>query len=420
MKNLLKKIMIALLASCSLTTSVFASDISDWAKVEYNSANEAALIPYSIIIEDMTGYITRVEFCDLIMNTYQKLTGEELINPTVLPFKDTDSLSVSQAYYYGIVQGDETGLFNPHRNITRQEMAKMIVNLLISAEIKFEISEEINPVFTDLENVSEWSEYAISTVIENQILNGYDNLIEPHAYTTRQQAVVSLARLYNKYAQQKEYHIQPQPILHEDIDNNLFIINWQSIYQIDKYLVIIKDKTNKIIYGQETTENYLTLNRDFFTNNTEFSVTISAVLPNNNLVCSLPIDYKMDSFETPADKIVKTAECYLGTPYVWGGTTPNGFDCSGFVQYVYGQNGYTLTRTTYTQWDCDGKYVSRNELIPGDLVYFGKNGSPSHVGLYVGNGTMIHSPQTGDVVKYTPIDSGYYAPRFIGGKRIIS
>ena len=63
--------------------------------------------------------------------------------------------------------------------------------------------------------------------------------------------------------------------------------------------------------------------------------------------------------------------------------------------------------------------VPKEELQPGDLVYFGKNGSPSHVGLYVGDGTMIHSPQTGDVVKYTPINTGYYSNRFIGGKRIV-
>ena len=136
---------------------------------------------------------------------------------------------------------------------------------------------------------------------------------------------------------------------------------------------------------------------------------------------SLPKTYThTNTISTKTTKIIECAEQCLGIPYVWGGTTPSGFDCSGFVQYIYGQNGYTLTRTTYTQWNNDGTYVSRNELIPGDLVYFGKNGSPTHVGLYIGDGNMIHSPQTGDVVKYTSIDSDYYAPRFLGGKRIIT
>ena len=110
---------------------------------------------------------------------------------------------------------------------------------------------------------------------------------------------------------------------------------------------------------------------------------------------------------------------FIGTPYILGGTTPYGFDCSGFVQYVYNNNNYCITRTTYTQWNNDGKYVSYENLEPADLVYFGSNpNKPSHVGLYVGDGMMLHAPQTGDVVKYTSIDSGYYHNRFIGGKRI--
>ena len=113
------------------------------------------------------------------------------------------------------------------------------------------------------------------------------------------------------------------------------------------------------------------------------------------------------------------AESFLGTPYVWGGTTPKGFDCSGFVQYIYGKNGYSLTRTTYTQWDNDGTPVAREDLIPGDLVYFGYGNAPSHVGMYVGEGMMIHSPRTGDVVKYTTIESGYYDDCYLGARRIV-
>ena len=66
-----------------------------------------------------------------------------------------------------------------------------------------------------------------------------------------------------------------------------------------------------------------------------------------------------------------------------------------------------------------GTYVSRNQLEPGDLVFFGSGDYASHVGMYVGDGMMIHAPHTGDVVKYTSIDSSYYQSRFIGGKRVI-
>ena len=134
----------------------------------------------------------------------------------------------------------------------------------------------------------------------------------------------------------------------------------------------------------------------------------------------MSIDLSKDKSISPAVKsLIETAQSFLGTPYLWGGTTPKGFDCSGFVQYVYGKHGYSITRTTYTQWANDGVRVSREALKPGDLVYFGYGDSPSHVGLYVGDGKMIHSPRTGDVVKYSTIESGYYDDCYLCALRII-
>lgn len=101
------------------------------------------------------------------------------------------------------------------------------------------------------------------------------------------------------------------------------------------------------------------------------------------------------------DNVVAYASNFLGTPYLWGGTTPSVFDCSGFTQYVYRHFGISVGRTTYDQIT-DGVGVSRDQLQPGDLVFFGKNGNPTHMGMYVGNGAMIHAPHTGDVVKISP------------------
>lgn len=96
-----------------------------------------------------------------------------------------------------------------------------------------------------------------------------------------------------------------------------------------------------------------------------------------------------------ASSIVSYAYQFIGLPYVYGATGPNSFDCSGFTQYVFNKFGYSLTRTTYTQVN-QGSYVSRENLQPGDLVFTrGTAAVPEHVGIYVGNGKMIHASRPG-------------------------
>lgn len=124
---------------------------------------------------------------------------------------------------------------------------------------------------------------------------------------------------------------------------------------------------------------------------------------------------------TGGQAAVEIAKQFLGVPYVYGGTSPRGFDCSGFMQYIYKQLGYNLNRVADAQMR-NGVYVSRQQLAPGDLVGFYSSpgsGYVGHVGMYVGDGVMIHAPHTGDVVKYTNIDDSYYARTFAGGRRII-
>ena len=114
---------------------------------------------------------------------------------------------------------------------------------------------------------------------------------------------------------------------------------------------------------------------------------------------------------------IKAAK-FLGVPYVYGGSTPSGFDCSGFTSYVYKNTVCSIERVAQAQFDTTTR-VSRDELLPGDLVFFGSSAySISHVGIYVGDGQFIHAPHTGDVVKYDSL-SGSYATRFQGGGRVI-
>lgn len=121
--------------------------------------------------------------------------------------------------------------------------------------------------------------------------------------------------------------------------------------------------------------------------------------------------------------VVDIALQYLGVPYVWGGSSPSGFDCSGLVQYVYRQVGVSLPRTSQSQFRT-GQHVPADRvdlLQPGDLVFFGTGGDPSrvhHVGMYVGGGNYVHAPYTGTVVRINSLTARIQSSGdYVGGLR---
>ena len=132
-----------------------------------------------------------------------------------------------------------------------------------------------------------------------------------------------------------------------------------------------------------------------------------------------------ESFATPTydanvpaaryGQVVGIALQYLGIPYVWGGSSPStGFDCSGFIMYVFAQIGVSLPHHAASQF-AYGTPVSRDQLAAGDLVFFDGLG---HAGIYIGGGQFVHAPHTGDVVKISSIYDSWYAATWVGGRRL--
>jgi cell wall-associated NlpC family hydrolase len=135
-------------------------------------------------------------------------------------------------------------------------------------------------------------------------------------------------------------------------------------------------------------------------------VGVSAVAPESDTIVAPPSTH---------GGVVGVAMSQLGTPYVWGGSSPGGFDCSGLVMWAYAQVGVSLPHSSYALFGM-GVPVSRDQLEPGDLVFFDGLG---HVGIYIGGGQFIHAPHTGDVVKISSLGEGWYTSAYVGARRIL-
>ncbi len=122
---------------------------------------------------------------------------------------------------------------------------------------------------------------------------------------------------------------------------------------------------------------------------------------------------------TKAKQIIETAKRYIGVPYLWGGETPSGFDCSGFVQYVFRQNGILLNRTVVTQYQ-HGYAVSKSNLAPGDLIFFQNTYTTglSHIGIYIGNNQFIHASSSQGIT-ISSLSNSYWSAHYHSCRRVL-
>ena len=117
------------------------------------------------------------------------------------------------------------------------------------------------------------------------------------------------------------------------------------------------------------------------------------------------------------DLAARVAYQQVGTPYLYGGNSPRGFDCSGLVHFSYSKVGHAVPRTTRALWH-QAQPVANGELLPGDVLFFDVDGKMSHVGVYLGDNRFVHAPSSGKFVSIASLKSPYYAQSFIRAGRL--
>lgn len=286
-------------------------------------------------------------------------------------------------------------------NITREEFGEVAVSLYEALSGKEGVLQEENP-FTDTQNTQ------VRIANELGIVKGVgDGRFAPDYAITRQEISVMLYRTLQAAKPEYSYTEKYEHIF-ADYD---MISSWAKEAVCYLYVMEITNGVGDNRFspkGNTSREEAIILAKRMYE---------KSIASKNSMIASRDGISRKESNATL--KLAKLLAEEMGKPYKWGGTGPNGYDCSGLVYSIFGKLGISLPRTAREQATM-GTYVSKDELQYGDLVLFARDGKNiHHVGIYVGDGVMVHSPQTGDVVRKTTIMSGYYERCYYTARRII-
>lgn len=288
------------------------------------------------------------------------------------------------------------------RNITREEFSETAVNLYEALSGQEGVVQGENP-FADTENIK------VRIANDLGIVKGVgDGLFAPDNEITRQEICVMLYRTLQAAKPKYDYSGSYNHVFAD----NAIISEWAR--GAVGYLYGIE-----VVNGAEDNR----FNPQANTTREEAIVLVQrmhekVIDAKDNLVVSRGGTSREEN--AVQLKLAKLIAQELGKPYKWGGTGPEGYDCSGLVYSLYGKLGIALPRVSRSQAEV-GTYVSKEELKYGDLLFFARDGKNiNHVGIYIGNGMFVHSPESGDVVKKTTFVTGYYAKSYFTARRVIN
>lgn len=301
---------------------------------------------------------------------------------------------------------------NYKENITREEFSELAVNLYESLSRR-KVSQQIDNPFIDTDNEM--------VIIANQL-----GLVEgkgggrfsPEEEITREEASVVVYSTLKAAKPRYEYDS-----LGHDFKDNHMVSNWASdavgyLYGVE----VINGNGNKKFEpkGSTSREEAITLVTRLHEKVTESESSSRGQLNVSRRVEKIEEIEEVIEDNSQRTKLENLIAQELGKPYKYGAAGPNSYDCSGLTSSLFKKMGVSIPRVSRDQLSA-GTPVSRNELEYGDLILFARDGKRiNHVGIYVGDGNFVHSPQTGDVVRIASLDTGYYNRSYYAARRILN
>lgn len=294
-----------------------------------------------------------------------------------------------------LVNGVKDNTYNPNANITRAQFTTMINKALGLSDQ----TEVIDLEFEDV-HIDDWYYEDVARAVEAGFVSGHsDNTFAPEDPVTREQAATIVVRAFDLGSASKKISFLDRSKISSWARSFVDVTSEQG------YIVGFPDGNFKpelnITRAQSATIVYRLITGDV------------AEAPEPPAPKEEPKPNPAPAPVPKGQQIAAAARKYLGHRYVYGGTTPSGFDCSGFTQYVYRQFGVSLPRTSGAQRSA-GKAVSRANIRPGDLLTFS-----GHVGIYVGDGVMVHAANPSRGVVTDNVFSGYYNGRVLSIRRLV-
>lgn len=421
------KVTVPLVAAIHILIVLFAGSIygeesnpSPWAKSEFEIAVQKGYITEELKT-GLQKYITRREFVELIMGSYETIMGEVpdiTLEDNV--FFDISNLAVVKAEKIGIISGGGEKKFNPDDILNREQMIVILTRMNRAIEIRMNERvlkyQNIGLDFIDVSDISTWAVESFQIGIVNTMIAGVgDNRLGPKDLTTREQAIILNLRLMLRYESNENLvayakvtnNEDSKPLMNQKGIVSVAILNMRKSPDLTSSANIIRklklSETVELI--DKAGEWYHILASD----NLEGYVYAEYIVIADTLATTTNTE--------KVDAVIAYAKTFQGTRYVYGGTSlTNGIDCSGFTMKVMSKFGITLNRSSAGQ-GLNGIAIEREDLKPGDLILYGFNRSVSHAAIYIGNNQVIHANTTYGV-SITPA-FGWLNKPFIGIRRVI-